>query len=178
MAIQRLRWTRLPQKQESPRGLYTIYFPSKEELYINVVSAQAQAFMEEMISRLNEIKGFENRLRFFMQEPVKYVCNEMPMWLDGLKSIPFNYKEHFERYRKINQDKMLQILTRIINEGIEEGMVTDRIFVERLCEVLNDWFLLGNTAIMVVDFEGLLRIIERDHEVIMQLILNGILKRG
>lgn len=73
---------------------------------------------------------------------------------------------------------MLQVLTGIIREGIDEGMVSDNILAERLCEVLNDWFLLGNQSIMVVDFEGLLRRIERDHETIMQLILNGILKRG
>ena len=59
-----------------------------------------------------------------------------------------------------------------------EGIVSDRISSERLCEVLNDWFLLGDLSVMVVDFEGLLRRIERDHEVIMQLILYGIVKRG
>lgn len=160
------------------KGTIYYYFPSKEELFITVVSEQAQSFMEEMIRRLSEIKGFENRLRFFMQESVKYACNEMPIWLDGLKSIPFNYDEHFTRYRQMNKERMLQVLTGIIREGIDEGMVSDNILAERLCEVLNDWFLLGNQSIMVVDFEGLLRRIERDHETIMQLILNGILKRG
>jgi AcrR family transcriptional regulator len=160
------------------KGTIYYYFPSKEELFINVVSEQARTFMSEIQSKLNEIKGFEEKLSFFMQAPIRYICNEMPIWLDGLKSIPFNYKEHFEQYRNLNRDKMLNILTGIIKEGIAEGMVSDRIMAERLCEVLNDWFLLGDLSVMVVDFEGLLQRIERDHDLIMHLILYGIVKRG
>jgi AcrR family transcriptional regulator len=160
------------------KGTVYYYFPNKEELFISVVTEQAKGFIETMQSRLKEVEGFENKLRFFMQTPIKYICDEMPIWLEGLKSIPFNYKEHFEKYRNLHRETMLRMLIDIIQQGVAEGMVSDRISSERLCEVLNDWFLLGDLSVMVVDFEGLLRRIERDHEVIMQLILYGIVKRG
>ncbi len=160
------------------KGTVYYYFPNKEELFISVVTEQAKGFIETMQSRLKEVEGFENKLRFFMQTPIKYICDEMPIWLEGLKSIPFNYKEHFEKYRNLHRETMLRMLIDIIRQGVAEGMVSDRISSERLCEVLNDWFLLGDLSVMVVDFEGLLRRIERDHEVIMQLILYGIVKRG
>jgi AcrR family transcriptional regulator len=160
------------------KGTVYYYFPNKEELFISVVTEQAKGFIETMQSRLKEVEGFENKLRFFMQTPIKYICDEMPIWLEELKSIPFNYKEHFEKYRNLHRETMLRMLIDIIQQGVAEGMVSDRISSERLCEVLNDWFLLGDLSVMVVDFEGLLRRIERDHEVIMQLILYGIVKRG
>jgi hypothetical protein len=37
---------------------------------------------------------------------------------------------------------------------------------------------MGNLSIVVVDFDELLQRIKRDHEVIIQLIMYGIMKRG
>lgn len=160
------------------KGTIYYYFTSKEDLFINVVSEKADSFIEEMQHNIEKKQSFEEKLRYFLQAPVEYICAEMPIWLDGLKSIPFNSKKHFERYRIQNRNKMLELLMGIIQEGIAEGTVSDQISQERLCEVINDWFLMGDLSIMVVDFEGFLSRLERDHDVIMKLILYGILKRG
>jgi len=159
------------------KGTIYYYFPSKEELFIRVVEAQANNFVDEMRRNLLMEKGFEKKLRYFIQAPVRYVCEEMPIWLEGLKAIPFNFSEHFDNFRKHNRDKMLELLLEILKEGYAEGVVSDMIPEERLCEVINDWFLLGNLS-MAVDFDDILRRVERDHEVIMQLIMYGIIKRG
>ena len=73
---------------------------------------------------------------------------------------------------------MLSLLMEIIHEGIDTGLISERVSPQRLCEVINDWFLMGNLSIVVVDFEELLQRIQRDHEVIIQLIMYGIMKRG
>lgn len=160
------------------KGTIYYYFPSKEELFISVVRAQANSFVDEMRRKLSQEKGFEEKLRYFIQAPVKYVCEEMPIWLDGLKSIPFNFSQHFDEFRRHNRTKMLELMLEILREGIAEGVVSDIIPEERLSEVINDWFMLGNLSVVVVDFDDLLRRLEQDHEVIMNMIMYGIIKRG
>lgn len=160
------------------KGTIYYYFPSKEDLFMHVVEAQAQAFVDEMHQNIRNISGFENKLRYFMHAPLTRVCEKMPLLVEGLKTIPFNLQQHFEGFLEENRAKMLSLLMEIIHEGIDSGLISERVSPERLCEVINDWFLMGNLSIVVVDFEELLQRIQRDHEVIIQLIMYGIMKRG
>ncbi|HPF09440.1 MAG TPA: TetR/AcrR family transcriptional regulator [Candidatus Cloacimonadota bacterium] len=168
----------IAQDAKIAKGTIYYYFPSKEDLFLNVVKAQAQQFVQEMHGSLSKVHGFENKLRYFMQAPMIYVCEKMPLWVEGLKAIPFNFQQHFDGFREENRGNMLSLLMEIIHEGIEQGLVSDRISADRLCEVINDWFLMGYLSIVVVDFDELLLRIKRDHETIMQLIMYGIVKRG
>jgi AcrR family transcriptional regulator len=168
----------IAQEAKIAKGTIYYYFPSKEELFLNVVKEQAQLFVDEMREKINEVEGFEAKLRFFMQAPMTYVCEKMPLWVEGLQAIPFNFQQHFDTFRQDNRKKMLELLLEIMREGIQQNLVSDLIPPDRLCEVINDWFLLGNLSVVVVDFNELLIRIKRDHEAIMQLIMYGIMKRG
>jgi hypothetical protein len=44
--------------------------------------------------------------------------------------------------------------------------------------MLVDWYLMGDMSFTVIDVPKLLQRIERDHELIIQMILYGIVKRG
>jgi len=160
------------------KGTIYYYFPSKEDLFMHVVEAQALVFVDEMHQNIRNISGFENKLRYFMHAPLTHVCEKMPLLVEGLKTIPFNLQQHFEGFREENRTKMLSLLMEIIHEGIDTGLISERVSPQRLCEVINDWFLMGNLSIVVVDFDELLQRIQRDHEVIIQLIMYGIMKRG
>lgn len=168
----------IAQDAQIAKGTIYYYFPSKEDLFMEVVQSQGRDFVDEMHRNLLKIEGFENKLRYFMQAPMTYVCEKMPLWMEGLRSIPFNFQQHFDKFRTENREQMLKLLLEIMDEGIKNGLVSDLVPMERLCEVINDWFLMGNLSIVVVDFEELLSRIKRDHEVIMKLIMYGILKRG
>lgn len=168
----------IAQEAKIAKGTIYYYYPSKEELFLMVVKEQAQSFVDEMRRNLHSIDGFENKLRYFLHAPVTYVCQKMPVLLEGLKTIPFNLQQHFDSFRAENRGKMVELLLEILRDGIEQGLVSDRVSPEALCEVINDWFLLGNMSVVVQDFEELLNRIERDHETIIQLILYGIVKRG
>ncbi len=168
----------IAQDAQIAKGTIYYYFPSKEELFMHVVQAQGQDFVDEMHRNLHKIEGFENKLRYFMHAPMTYVCEKMPLWVEGLKTIPFNFQQHFDKFRTENREQMLKLLLEIMDEGIKKGLVSDLVPPDRLCEVINDWFLMGNLSIVVVDFEELLNRIKRDHEAIMNLIMYGILKRG
>jgi AcrR family transcriptional regulator len=189
------------------KGTIYYYFPSKEDLFMHVVEAQALVFVDEMHQNIRNISGFENKLRYFMHAPLTHVCEKMPLLVEGLKTIPFNLQQHFEGFREENRTKMLSLLMGIfhfakifwwrIKRGggvygwgppFELSHIPGKFIKQyrgaglgvspRLCEVINDWFLMGNLSIVVVDFEELLQRIQRDHEVIIQLIMYGIMKRG
>lgn len=160
------------------KGTIYYYFESKQELFMNILAAQAEEFVIEMKRQVMEKKGFENKLRHFMLTPIRYFCKEMPIWLESLRSIPFSFQEDFEKFHVQLRQKMQELLIDIVREGIAEGMISKEISEERLCEVLNDWFLLGNQSLMVADFEKLLKRVERDHETLVNIIMYGIIKRG
>ncbi len=160
------------------KGTIYYYYKNKQELFLNVVATQAAQFITEIRRQLKEQKGFENKLRFFILAPIKYICNDMQIWLDGLKNLPFNYGDEFDDFHKNIRGHMLEILQEIISEGIAEDMIAKDIPHDRLLEVINDWFLVGNAPLMFTDFNALLKRIERDHEIIVQLIMYGIVKRG
>lgn len=160
------------------KGTIYYYFKNKQELFLNVVATQAQTFVSEIRRQLKEQKGFENKLRFFILAPIKYICNDMQVWLEGLHNLPFNYGGEFEDFHQKISVNMLEILEEIVSEGIAEDMIAKDIPHDRLLEVINDCFLVGNAPLMFTDFDALLKRIERDHEIIVQLIMYGIVKRG
>lgn len=160
------------------KGTIYYYFKNKQELFLSVMATQAEEFVQEIRRQLKEQKGFENKLKFFILSPIKYICNDMQIWLESLKNLPFNYGDEFDSFHSRIRDNMLDILKEIISEGIAEDMIAKNISHERLLEVINDWFLIGNAPLMFTDFQALLKRIERDHEIIVQLIMYGIVKRG
>ncbi|MDD3535795.1 MAG: TetR/AcrR family transcriptional regulator [Candidatus Cloacimonetes bacterium] len=168
----------IAQEANIAKGTIYYYFSSKEELFLQVVKEQFAYYFHEMEEHLAAMQGFEAKFRYFLQGPMKYVCENMPIWIDALKSIPFNVQEHFEEFRSDHREYMLKILHEIIDEGVAEGMISEQLDLQKLSIMINDWFLLGNFSVGIINFDELLLRLERDHEIIAQLILYGILKRG
>lgn len=168
----------IAQEANIAKGTIYYYFSSKEEIFLQVVKAQFANYIHEMQGHLAGMNGFEAKLRYFLQGPMKYVCENMPIWIDALKSIPFNVQEHFEDFRQDHREYMLKMLQEIIAEGVAEDMISEHVDKQKLTVMINDWFLLGNFSVGVINFDELLKRLERDHETIAQLILYGILKRG
>lgn len=160
------------------KGTIYYYYQSKEDIFMSVMERKAKEFYNAMIQRIESSKGFEAKLRAFLHTPVKHAYENMPILIEGLKNIPFFYRDKFKYFRKENRKSMLQLLTSILAIGKEEGLLADGTDIEKLSEVINDWFLLGDTNFEVIDTEKLLQMIERDHEMIIQMILYGIVKRG
>ena len=73
---------------------------------------------------------------------------------------------------------MMQILSEIIQLGKKEDLIDDRFSEDRLCEVITDWFMIGEPGFKIVDVPRLLEIIERDNDFIIKMLLYGIVKRG
>ncbi len=168
----------IAQEANIAKGTIYYYFNSKEALFMEVVTAQFSTFIHDMNAKLESISGFEGKLRYFLQGPMKYACEKMFVWLEALKNIPFNFEQHFEEFRASHRDYMLGLLHKILDEGYAEGMLSEHIEPEKLSLMINDWFLLGNFSVGAFDFDELLKRIERDQETIAQIMLYGLLKRG
>lgn len=160
------------------KGTIYYYFSNKEELFLKVVEEQSRLLTVELNEILDQTEGFEQKLKTFIQAPVKLMSQKMQVWIEGLKSIPFNFHNRFETFRMEKRAAMLEILQKILLLGQEEGKLSDDIDIVELSKAINDWFLNGNKSVVVIDFEMLLNGLEKDLDLITNLILYGIVKRG
>ncbi|HNX03445.1 MAG TPA: TetR family transcriptional regulator, partial [Candidatus Cloacimonas sp.] len=69
-------------------------------------------------------------------------------------------------------------LSEIIQLGKNEDLIDERFPEDRLCEVITDWFIMGEPGLKILDVPRLLNLIERDNEFIIKMLLYGIVKRG
>ncbi|MCB5252007.1 MAG: TetR/AcrR family transcriptional regulator [Candidatus Cloacimonadaceae bacterium] len=160
------------------KGTVYYYFPSKEELFINVVEIQVKELVDTIRGRVREVDGFENKLRTLVQEPIRHIYENMPIWMDGLKSIPFSGQDRFLNFRRANRQATLDLMAEIMEVGKKEGVIDPDLHTEDTVRVISDWILMGNSNVVITDFERLLAQIERDHEAIMHVVLYGVYKRG
>ena len=160
------------------KGTVYYYFSNKEELFMNVVEVQVKEFVDTIRRKVREVEGFENKLRTLVQEPIRQVCETMPVWMEGLKSIPFSGQERFLSFRQENREATLTLMAEIMEVGKKEGVIDPNLNTADTVRVISDWILMANSNVMITDFEKLLAQVERDHEAIMHVVLYGVFKRG
>lgn len=160
-------------------GKATIYyhFPSKEDLFIEAVWQKADELFQALDSCIKDTSSFEKKLSCYLMLPMKYIFEHMPLLAEALNQLSPQYITRLQEERTIYHNKMTSILEAIIAEGKEQGIVNQDIDAGRLSEVINDWFLLGDTWVDSTEKDKIIQRMERDHEMIIDLILNGILKK-
>lgn len=160
------------------KGTVYYYFPSKEELFISVIEQKLEEHFTLLQEHLDAVDGFENKLREMMHVPIRYIYEHMPVLIEGLRTLPFNYRDRLVQFREINRTRMTETLLDILKLGVDEGLLNESLDPDKICDVLSNWFLLGDSNMEVVDVNKLLDRIEADHEMIIQVLLYGIIKRG
>ncbi len=160
------------------KGTVYYYFSSKEELFMAAVEQKAECYFDLLRQHLDAVQGFEAKLHEFLRAPIKVIFEYMPVLIESLRNLPLAYQEQMQEFKQRNRQRMLEMLREIIQIGYDEGVLSQKLTVDRLCEVLIDWYLMGDTSLSSVDMPQLVARMERDHEIIIQLILYGILKRG
>ncbi len=160
------------------KGTVYYYFPSKEDLFVASVEAKTREYFTMLRQHLNSIEGFEEKLTEFLSFPIKLIYENMPILIECLINIPQSYQEQLIQYRAKSREVMMQILSEIIQLGKQENLIEDRFPEDRLCEVLTDWFIMGEPSLKIVDVPRLLQMIERDSDLIIKMLLYGIVKRG
>ncbi len=160
------------------KGTVYNYFPNKEELFMAAVEQKNNEFFNILYRHIAALDSFEAKLHAFVQVPIKTAYENMPIMLESLRSMPFQYLKRLCEYRQNYRYRMLSLLKEILDLGRNQGLLNEDLASDNFCEVVLDWFLLGDSNFMVVDIEKFLERIERDHEMIIKVFLHGILKRG
>lgn len=160
------------------KGTVYYYFASKEELFMAAVEKKAEDYFLALKSQIEEKETFEAKLHAFLHIPIRFVYENMPILIECMRNLPYNYQDRLNEFWLGNRGRMTEIMKSILKIGEEQGILADNVSVDQLCDMLVDWYLLGDTSFTVVDVPKLLNRIERDHELIIQMILYGIVKRG
>jgi len=160
------------------KGTVYNYFHSKEELFMAAVEQKSEEYFNLLHQHIAELDGFEAKLHAFVHVPIKFVYENMPILIESVRSLPFQYLQRLGEFRQNNRIRMLGLLKEILDLGREQKVLCEDLSTDRICEVILDWFLLGDSNFMVKDIEQFLQRIDRDHDMIIRMLLNGILKRG
>ncbi|GAB1366144.1 TetR/AcrR family transcriptional regulator [Candidatus Cloacimonadaceae bacterium] len=165
-------------KAQIAKGTVYYYYANKEELFMAAVEKKAEDYFLALQEQLDEIESFEAKLHAFLHIPIRFVYENMPILIECMRNLPYNYQDRLNGFRLGNRSRMMEMLKGILKLGEEQGILADNISGERLSDMLVDWYLMGDMSFTVIDVPKLLQRIERDHELIIQMILYGIVKRG
>ena len=145
---------------------------------MSVVDNQANQFIGKLQNRIESVNGFENKLKEFLLTPLGLVKDNILVLMEGINNIPFTYRKRFQSFREDHRRLMLNMLLEILEIGKQEGLLALDIPAKRLADILNDWFITGYRNFSEPDLEVTIKLIERDHELLTNIILYGIVKRG
>ncbi len=152
------------------------YFPSKEQLFIAAFSNKAEELFAKLETELNSAGSFEEKLSCYLRLPMTYIFENMPILTEVLHQIPRDYLENLEQHRREYHDRMNALLAAIMDYGQQVGIINAWVDSQRFSEMINDWFMMGDSWIDSQDWEKVISRIERDHDMIVKILLHGILK--
>ncbi len=166
--------------KEAHIGKGTIYyhFPDKEELFVEVVQVFVDEFFEQLSNLIEAEKTFVGKFTVYLQTPIKLLSEHVPLLSEALNSLSLTHQSKINVFRRENKERISGLLMEILDFGEQQGILSDDLPKDRFADIVNDWFLLGDENIAVVDKQKLIKRIERDQEWIIKIIFNGILKRG
>lgn len=154
------------------------YFPSKEDLFVAAIQAKAEELFEALNSMIEAASGFDEKLSCFLRLPMKYIFDNMPILAEALRQIPPNFLQKLDENRQNYRNRMNDMLAKIMDHGKAQGIINENIDSERFSEIVNDLFLMGDSWFDASDKDRIIQRIERDHDLIIQLLLFGIVKQA
>ncbi len=160
------------------KGTIYYYFESKEEIFMETVRQHSEVFYQTLKKRISEETSFENKFSMAIRLPIKLANEHAPILLDEIKNIPSNYLHKLDSFRENNKLRMSKILREILEQGYEQKILSTSVSVEKLVAIIYDWFLLGDSNIIIKNPDVFIKKAETDYEIIVQIMLNGILKGG
>ncbi|HOD17479.1 MAG TPA: TetR/AcrR family transcriptional regulator [Candidatus Cloacimonadota bacterium] len=166
--------------REAALGKGTIYynFDSKEEIFFEVVKRHYQIFYASLNKELTKKENFADKFSTVIQLPLKLIYEHAPILLDAMKNLADKYMQKLCAFRKGNREKMTGLLTDILEYGINRGEVNPSLPIKRIVNIIFDWFLLGDSNIIIKSPEEFIKKAEEDYDLIVQIMLQGLLLRG
>jgi AcrR family transcriptional regulator len=160
------------------KGTIYYYFESKEDIFFEVAQQHSDKYFQVLKDIIASEKSFEEKFSLAIRTPIRLVYEHTPLLLDAIKNLPRNYLHRIDAFRDENRKRMIELLNDVIQVGVIQNLLTDTIPVEKLVNIIFDWFLLGDSNVIIQYPEEFIRKAEIDYEFIVSMILHGILKRG
>ena len=160
------------------KGTIYYYFNSKEDIFIEVLELEFSKFIETFCAMINSEVSFESKLSVFIKTPIKMVYQNAPLLLDALRCISIPYLNRISDFRNANRGRLCSTLEEILECGMEEGKLNTNIPKEIITQIIFDWFLLGDSNLIICNPEVFVKKAEQDYDWIIQLLLQGLLKKG
>ncbi|MFB3844236.1 MAG: TetR/AcrR family transcriptional regulator [Candidatus Cloacimonadaceae bacterium] len=166
--------------REAALGKGTIYynFDSKEEIFFEVVKRHYQIFYATLDKELTKKENFADKFSTVIQLPLKLIYEHAPVLLDAMKNLADKYMQKLCAFRNANREKMTNLLTDILEYGIKRGEVNPSLPINRIVNIIFDWFLLGDSNIIIKSPEEFIKKAEKDYDLIVQIMLQGLMLRG
>jgi AcrR family transcriptional regulator len=160
------------------KGTIYYYFNSKEDIFFEVAQHHSEEFYAKLKKILAKEKTFAAKFYTAISMPIKLAYEHAPILLDAVKNMPPNYLQKLEQFRQENKTRIIAILDEIIAFGYMEKSITESIPSKRIVQIIFDWFLLGDSNIIIKNHDTFIKKAEQDYEWIVQLLLFGLIKRG
>lgn len=160
------------------KGTIYYYFNSKEDIFMDVVQLHSNRFYATLVKEIKMQTDFVSQFTTAISLPIKLVYRHTPTLIDAIKNLPSNYMQKLETFRDENKHKMLEILNKVISNGMKQHVITESIPIDKLISIIFDWFLLGDSNIIIKNPEEFIKKAEADYGLLVQLMLYGIIKRG
>jgi AcrR family transcriptional regulator len=160
------------------KGTIYYYFESKEDIFLEVVKQHATEFYNHWQAEIQKQDSFAERFSTAICLPIKLVYKHAPILLEAIKSLPPNYLQKLDAFREENKFRAISLLSEVVKYGIEHDEVEPDLEIERFVKIVYDWFLLGDSNIIIKYPEEFIKKAEQDYDWLVHLVMYGIIKRG
>lgn len=160
------------------KGSIYYYFSSKENLFIDAIRLKAEELFKALDTEIGSAANFGEKISCCLRLPMIYIFENMPILIVALHQIPSDYLENLEEIRAEYRSRMNATLAGVIDFGKSLGIINDWVDSQRFSDIINDWFMMGESWIDASDKDKIIQRIERDHDLIVKLLLYGIIKPG
>lgn len=165
-------------KAEIGKATMYYYFDSKEAIFMEAVRLAYQQFFDVIESQVASLEGFESRFRALVRLPIRYIYDHAPILVEARNSFPENYVAELETLQEYGRQRMRNNIHRLLQEGVAENKVDHRFSFDALSNVVHDWMMMSELNWDIQEKKMIMQKLERDQDVLIDLVLYGILKRG
>lgn len=165
-------------KAEIGKATLYYYFDSKEALFMEAVRLAYQLFFENIEKQVASLVGFEARFRALVRIPIRYIYDHVPILFEAQNSFPEAYLAELEALQEYGRQRMRNNTHRLFQEGLAEKKVDDRFSFEALSNVVHDWMMMAELNCDLHERQMIMQKLEKEQDLLIDLVLYGILKRG
>ncbi len=146
-------------------------------MFLEAIRNKAEEFFRFLEQDIQAAGSFEDKLSCFLRLPMKYIFKLMPILAEAFNQVPPYFLQRLEENKQDYHRRMSALFGEIMRFGMDQGILDKQVDIQRLGEIINDWFLLGDCFFDRGDKDRIIGRIERDHDLIIKILLWGVIKR-